>query len=57
MVEGAAETIKRWQPNMIVEQKGMDAGYGDAPGAAATLLKSWGMREIIDMGGDWIMGW
>lgn len=57
VVEGAAETIKRWRPNMIVEQKGMDVGYGDAPGAAVTLLKSWGMREIVNMGGDWIMGW
>ncbi len=57
VLAGAWETIRRDRPILIVEQKGNDAAYGDAPNAAVKQLERWGMRPLEVISGDWIMGW
>lgn len=56
VVRGAAETIRRCRPVVVVEQKGNDAGgYGHPRGAAAEFLRGLGMRDAKVISGDHIM--
>lgn len=57
VVEGGERTIRTWRPNIVVEQKGNEAAYGEPRDAALTLLKSWGMKPLEVLSGDWVMGW
>lgn len=57
VVLGAEHTIKTCRPVMVVEQKGNDSAYGDAPDAAVKLLQKWGMKPLQVISGDWILGW
>ena len=54
---GAEQTVRVWRPNIVVEQKGNESAYGEAPDAAKALLESWGMKALKVISGDWIMGW
>ena len=61
VLKGAAETIKRSKPVIIVEQK-TETGGPDRYGIGATdgvmFLKALGMRSLHPpISGDWIMGW
>ena len=58
VLQGAEQTVKRWRPIMVVEQKPHDAyskDYGQF--AAIALLESWGMIKLDQIRDDWIMGW
>jgi FkbM family methyltransferase len=55
VVRGARETLARWSPVVIVEQKGNDAAYGDAPDAALAELEALGYVRQACLSGDWIM--
>ena len=57
VIDGGRETILRWRPNIVVEQKGNDVAFGDPRNAALSRLKDWGMRELQVISGDYIMGW
>ncbi len=57
VIEGGERTIRTWRPNIVVEQKGNEAAYGEPRDAALTLLKSWGMKPLEVLSGDWVMGW
>ena len=58
VLQGAEQTVKRWRPIIVVEQKPHDAyskDYGQF--AAIALLESWGMVKLDQIRDDWIMGW
>lgn len=58
VLQGAKDTILRWRPVIVVEQKPHDIysrDYGQF--AAVDLLKSWGMHRLDQVKDDWIMGW
>jgi FkbM family methyltransferase len=58
VLQGAEQTVKRWRPIIVVEQKPHDAyskDYGQF--AAIALLESWGMIKLDQVRDDWIMGW
>ena len=58
VLQGAEQTVKRWRPIMVIEQKPHDAyskDYGQF--AAIALLESWGMIKLDQVRDDWIMGW
>jgi len=58
VLQGAEQTVKRWRPIIVVEQKPHDAyskDYGQF--AAIALLESWGMLKLDQIRDDWIMGW
>jgi FkbM family methyltransferase len=58
VLQGAEQTVKRWRPIMVIEQKPHDAyskDYGQF--AAIALLESWGMVKLDQIRDDWIMGW
>ncbi|MFQ5774197.1 MAG: FkbM family methyltransferase [Kiloniellaceae bacterium] len=57
VVEGGRETIVRWRPNVVVEQKGNEAAYGEERDAAVAYLRGLGMKPLEVISGDWIMGW
>lgn len=57
VLAGGRETIRRCRPNVVVEQKGNDAHYGEPRDAALALLRSWGMKPLKVLSGDWILGW
>ncbi len=57
VLEGGERTIRTWRPNIVIEQKGNEAAYGEPRDAALALLKSWGMKPLAVLSGDWIMGW
>jgi FkbM family methyltransferase len=58
VVKGAAETITRNRPIIIVEQKGnMSERYGIPPLEAVTFLESLGMKKRDIISGDFIMDW
>lgn len=55
--QGAAETIKRCRPVMVVEQKGNDAGvYGQKQNGALDFLFNLGASVLDKYSGDWILG-
>ena len=58
--KGAALTIAKNRPIMVVEQKGREVKtYGEAQRdqAVAWLEKHLGMRRLDCISGDWMMGW
>ena len=57
VIDGGRETIGRWRPNIVIEQKGNEAAYGEPRDAAVARLKSWGMKDLLVISGDHIMGW
>lgn len=54
---GGEKLIRRDRPVIVVEQKGNDAAYGEEKNAAVHLLRTWGMKDLECISGDWIMGW
>lgn len=57
-LRGGEQTIKRWKPTIIVEQKpgkGKQFGLGDTD--AVKLLQSWGATQMSVLSGDYIMKW
>lgn len=58
VVLGAAETIKRTKPVMVVEQKpGNAERYGRKTGEVLDLLKSWGASIVWEKSGDYCLKW
>lgn len=58
VITGAEQTIRSHRPAMIVEQKPAQAErYGRGRWDAVGLLKSWGMKQAHEIGGDHIMVW
>lgn len=58
VITGAEQTIRSYKPVMIVEQKPAQAErYGRGRYDAVGLLKSWGMKQAVEIGGDHIMVW
>lgn len=57
VITGGRETIRRCRPNIVVEQKGNEAHYGEPRDAARALLTAWGMRPVGCLSGDWILTW
>jgi FkbM family methyltransferase len=57
VIDGGRETIGRWRPNIVIEQKGNEAAYGEPRDAAVARLKSWGMKDLDVIAGDHNMGW
>lgn len=58
VLEGARATILRCRPNIVIEQKGNDAAYGQPRDAALANLRGLGMTPLAKpIGGDWVMGW
>jgi hypothetical protein len=56
---GAEQTIKRFQPVVVVEQKlHKDTGRTEQNQyQAAELLKSWGAQQLARVNHDVILGW
>jgi len=57
---GAADTIRRNRPVMIVEQKGREVtNYAEQTRdlAVSWLERTLGMKRLSVISGDWIMGW
>lgn len=50
VIQGARETIRRWMPVIVVEQKGQATRYGYGKTDAIELLREWGF------GVQWILG-
>lgn len=57
VVKGAKETIRRWRPLIILEQKKVEERYGQTEDAASEWLERQGMRQLLAMNHDIIMGW
>lgn len=57
VVLGAAETIRRCRPVIVVEQKGQDVALGYKRDGALALLQKMGMRSADCIGGDYFMVW
>lgn len=56
VLRGAEATIRRTRPAIVIEQKkGYVGRYGQAQYQGRDLLKSWGMREIWNIGDDILM--
>jgi len=56
VVKGAASTIVRCRPVVVVEQKGNgERGYGHEPNAAVNVLRELGMEQADCMAGDYFM--
>ncbi len=58
VLQGAEETIKFWQPAVLIEQKpGNAENYGHKRLDASHLLDSWGMSLLWEKAGDRCYGW
>jgi FkbM family methyltransferase len=58
VIAGARETLLRCKPIVCCEQKrDFACKYGLKADAATSALKALGMRQIQEIGGDFIMGW
>ena len=59
VLEGAAQTIGRWKPCIIVEQKPhkLAVNYGIKGAPAVDYLLGMGAKLRKEMGGDFIMSW
>jgi FkbM family methyltransferase len=58
VLKGASETLKRWKPTIIVEQKpgnGSRYGYGDQ--AALPWLEALGAKMVAQTAGDYVFVW
>lgn len=57
-LRGGEETLKRWRPCVIVEQKpGHGQAYGLKETAAVDYLQSLGAKLRRELGGDFILSW
>jgi FkbM family methyltransferase len=57
ILAGAAATIKRYRPIIVIEDKQhKDVGHADTTGALKTL-QSWGARILHTVNNDHVMGW
>lgn len=56
-VLGAAETLKKHRPVVMVEEKGFGARYDVPTFAASNLLKSMGAHRVKQVGKDHIFTW
>lgn len=57
-LKGGEQTIKKWKPTIIVEQKpgkGSQFGLGDTD--AVKLLTTWGAKQHKVISGDYILSW
>lgn len=59
VIEGARETLMKWKPTVIVEQKPHKLGpnFGIEGTPAVDLLKDMGAEVKAVLSGDYIMGW
>lgn len=59
VLRGGVETIKRWHPLIILEQKGLSKDYEPGAGrfAATDFVVSLGARKLAQVGDDVILGW
>jgi FkbM family methyltransferase len=58
ILQGGEQTIKRWKPAMVVEQKPQNASrYGLGDTDAVQLLESWGAQLKSEISGDFILAW
>ena len=58
VVTGAAETLKRNKPIIVIEQRGCEVtNFGEQRDQALVYLEGIGMRRLMKVGHDWIMGW
>jgi len=58
IIQGGANTIRKWRPVMIVEQKpGKGRSFGLRDLAGVELLQSWGARLVESYAGDYVMAW
>jgi FkbM family methyltransferase len=58
VLKGARETIERWKPTLIVEQKpgnGSRFGYGDRD--AIAWLETLGAKMVAEKAGDYVFVW
>lgn len=56
VLRGAEETIKRWRPTIIVEQKrDMATNFGLEPEGALLWLRHMSYKSVANLGGDHIM--
>lgn len=58
-IQGGEKTIRRDRPAIVVEQKphGSAERYGRGRFDALDLLKSWGARQVWEIGGDFLLTW
>jgi FkbM family methyltransferase len=58
VVEGARETLLRNRPMVCVEQKDREeSNFGATPKGALTFLLGLGMRQRLEVQGDYILDW
>jgi len=56
IARGAEQTIKRWEPTIVIEQKhDMARKYGLKPMGGVDYLKSLGYRTAVELSGDFVM--
>lgn len=53
-LRGAEETIKRWRPVVLVEQKAITARYGEDHMLAGIILERWGYKLFAKVNNDYI---
>jgi FkbM family methyltransferase len=51
-LKGAAETIAKWSPVIVIEDKGLGAHFGEPLGAAAAWLLDLGYSQVDAFGND-----
>lgn len=51
---GAQQTIKKFRPTVLVEEKGFGRRYDLPPLSASRLLESWGARCAMSVGKDYV---
>jgi hypothetical protein len=58
VVQGAEQTIRSHRPVVVIEQKPHQAErYGRGRYDALNVLRSWGMVQAVEIGGDHVMVW
>lgn len=58
VIQGGEETIRRFKPVMVVEQKeGTRGRYGLPFQSGIELLQSWGATRGVEIGGDHVLYW
>ncbi len=58
VIAGGKETLLRWKPIVCCEQKrDFACKYGLKRTAATDALQALGMKQIVEIGGDFVMGW
>lgn len=56
-LKGATETLKRWKPVVIVEQKGFETKYGLRQAQAVEFLLELGATVKAQYSGDYVCSW